>query len=72
LKNLKVTKSTTLQRCAGRVVKVIGWLVAKKRVQTRKGEFMCFLTLEDLCGLTEATLFPAAYRRCGRVLQQFS
>jgi DNA polymerase III alpha subunit len=68
LKGLKVTKSIELPRCAGRFVRVIGWLVTRKRVRTKRGEFMCFLTLEDLHGLMEATLFPDAYRRYGHLL----
>ncbi|MBM3333307.1 hypothetical protein FJY63_01470 [Candidatus Sumerlaeota bacterium] len=62
----------------GRRVTMIGWLIASKLVRTKQkakgkgqkaegkdgaGEFMKFLSLEDLTGTFEVTLFPRAYRR---------
>jgi DNA polymerase-3 subunit alpha len=34
-----------------------------RRVQTKSGEQMLFLTLADRSGLVECVLFPDAYRR---------
>jgi error-prone DNA polymerase len=44
-------------------VTMIGWLVTEKLVQTKHGEPMEFITLEDLTALYDATLFPDIYRR---------
>ncbi len=42
---------------------VIGILSAARRVRTKRGESMLFLTLEDASGLAECTLFPQTYAR---------
>ncbi len=48
----------------GKRVKMIGWAYASKRIKTRKTkETMCFLSMEDLTGTFEVTLFPRAYRQ---------
>ncbi|RLB50502.1 MAG: hypothetical protein DRI90_23690, partial [Deltaproteobacteria bacterium] len=52
----------------GRVVHVRAWLSAQRRFRTRRGEWMCFLTLEDQSGMIEAVLFPQAWRRHGAEL----
>jgi DNA-directed DNA polymerase III PolC len=52
-----------LPRHGGRRVTMAGVPIAWKRVRTRKGEMMKFLSLEDETGTFEAVLFPAAYRR---------
>jgi DNA-directed DNA polymerase III PolC len=49
---------------AGREVRMIGWLIAAKRITARKtGQPMKFMSLEDLTGTFEVTLFPDVYRR---------
>jgi DNA polymerase III alpha subunit len=49
---------------AGRKVRMIGWLIAAKRITARKtGQPMKFMSLEDLTGTFEVTLFPDVYRR---------
>jgi DNA polymerase III alpha subunit len=57
-----------LARHTGRRARVAGWLATSKRVTTRKGEQMRFLTLEDETGMVEVTLFPQAYQRWGGAL----
>jgi len=48
----------------GREVRMIGWLIAAKRITARKtGQPMKFMSLEDLTGTFEVTLFPDVYRR---------
>ena len=47
----------------GRRVKMIGWYMTSKRIKTRKGEIMKFLSLEDLTGTFEAVIFPKVYYR---------
>ena len=44
-----------------RKVKMIGWYMTSKRIKTRKGDIMKFLSLEDLTGTFEAVLFPRSY-----------
>jgi error-prone DNA polymerase len=52
-----------LGRYVGRRVRVVGWYVTGKTVQTRKGEPMEFLSFEDTTALYETTFFPRAYAR---------
>ena len=52
-----------LNRFMGKRVQFAGWLVTGKRVQTRHGETMEFLTFEDETGIVETTFFPEAYKR---------
>jgi len=47
----------------GRRVKMIGWYMTSKRIKTRKGDIMKFLSLEDLTGTFEAVIFPNVYYR---------
>ncbi len=47
---------------AGRRVTVVGMPCAMRRVETRSGGQMLFLTLADRTGLAECALFPDAYR----------
>jgi DNA polymerase III alpha subunit len=49
---------------AGRRVRMRGLAISSKRIPVRKGRgWMKFLSLEDLTGTFEATLFPAVYAR---------
>jgi len=52
----------------GRLVHVRAWLSAQRRFRTRRGEWMCFLTLEDPTGMIEAVLFPRTWQRFGAEL----
>ena len=52
----------------GRTVHIRAWLSAQRRFRTRRGEWMCFLTLEDQSGMIEAVLFPRAWQRFGAEL----
>jgi DNA polymerase III alpha subunit len=45
----------------GRKIKMIGWYMTSKRIKTKKGDIMKFLSLEDLTGTFEAVIFPKAY-----------
>lgn len=47
----------------GRKVKMIGWYMTSKRIKTKSGEIMKFLSLEDLTGTFEAVIFPKVYYR---------
>jgi DNA polymerase III alpha subunit len=50
-------------RSRGRRVKMIGWYMTSKRIKTKKGDIMKFLSLEDLTGTFEAVIFPDVYYR---------
>ncbi len=54
--------AASLPENVGRQVTVVGIPCAYRRVETKKGEPMLFLTLADQTGLAEAVLFPDAYR----------
>jgi len=41
-----------------------GIAISYKRIPTKAGTWMKFLSLEDLTGTFEAVLFPDAYARC--------
>jgi DNA polymerase III alpha subunit len=61
-----VTPARAMAGHVGRQVRMIGQAIAGKRVPVRKGgerSWMKFLSLEDLTGTFEATLFPRSYRR---------
>jgi DNA-directed DNA polymerase III PolC len=53
----------------GQRVTVAGLRQVSRRSRTAKGEWMLFLTLEDLDGLLEVVFFPDAYRRNRSALQ---
>ena len=42
---------------------MIGWYMSSKRIRTKKGDIMKFLSLEDLFGTYEAVIFPRAYNK---------
>ncbi len=53
----------------GQRVTVAGLRQVSRRTRTAKGEWMYFLTLEDLDGLLDVVFFPDAYRRNRAALQ---
>jgi DNA polymerase III alpha subunit len=54
--------ASSLASHVGRRVAVVGLPCAYRRVETKKGERMLFMTLADRSGLAECVLFPDAYR----------
>ena len=52
----------------GKRVRVTGLMAAARRVPTKDGKRMYFLTLDDGTGLIECTLFPDVYGRCAAEL----
>lgn len=48
----------------------MGMLKEVKRIQTKKGEPMAFLTLSDSTGLLDVTVFPEQYRKFIKYLQK--
>ncbi|MGD8366614.1 MAG: DNA polymerase III subunit alpha [Desulfobacterales bacterium] len=62
------TKACDIPARAGSRVKTAGWLITGKRVRTKKGDPMEFLTFEDETGVVETTFFPEAYDRFAPVI----
>ena len=58
---LSLVSSSQMKKYAGKKVKMIGWYMSSKRIRTKKGDIMKFLSLEDLSGTYEAVIFPRAY-----------
>lgn len=52
----------------GQLVRVGGIVAATRSVTTRKGEPMCFVTLEDFTGQRECVVFPRLFSRCRSLL----
>lgn len=63
LKNISVTNASELPKRKGKKVTAVGWLMTSKRIRTRKGDIMKFLSLEDLTGTFEAVIFPKEYEK---------
>jgi DNA polymerase III alpha subunit len=59
----KIVKAIDLQNHSGKKIKMIGWFMASKRIKTKKGDIMKFLSLEDLSGTFEAVIFPGTYAK---------
>lgn len=62
LKRKDIVKSSEMHNYNDCTIKMVGWFMASKRIKTRKGEIMKFLSLEDLTGTFEAVIFPRVYR----------
>ncbi|HMN47619.1 MAG TPA: hypothetical protein PKD67_00625 [Ignavibacteriaceae bacterium] len=58
---LSLISSDQMKKYAGKKVKMIGWYMSSKRIRTKKGDIMKFLSLEDLSGTYEAVIFPKVY-----------
>ncbi len=61
--NKKVISSKEAENYRGKIVRMVGWFMASKRIRTKKGKIMKFLSLEDLHGTFEAILFPEVYEQ---------
>jgi DNA-directed DNA polymerase III PolC len=62
--------SALLPSYVGEEVIVAGWPVGVRSHRTRQGEWMVFLSLEDLAGTIEVLVFPDVYQRCTHFLGQ--
>jgi len=54
---------------SGKKVKIAGLVENVKRIQTKKGETMAVILLEDPTGKMEATLFPRVYAEFAQILE---
>jgi error-prone DNA polymerase len=68
LERIQYISASDMAQHIGRTVTMIGWLVTEKMAQTKDGDPMEFITLEDTTALYDATLFPAVYRRVCQLL----
>ena len=59
----QITTAAAMNKLHGKRVRMIGWYISSKRVKTKKGDIMKFLSLEDLTGTFEAVIFPNVYMR---------
>ena len=58
-----------IERQVGKRVAIAGLPCAYRRVETKQGGLMLFMTLADKTGLAECVLFPDAYRAHARALR---
>ena len=58
-----LTSSKALNGKIGKRVKVGGLITTLRRLTTRRGEWMAFLTLEDFDGAIDVTIFPNVFSR---------
>jgi DNA polymerase III alpha subunit len=56
-----VIRANEMVKYKGKYVTMIGWYMTSKRIRTKKGDIMKFLSLEDLYGTFEAVIFPKVY-----------
>ncbi len=59
----EIVPAKSMHKYNGKRIKMIGWFMTSKRIKTRKGEIMKFLSLEDLTDTFEAVIFPKAYSK---------
>jgi DNA polymerase-3 subunit alpha len=65
-----VTIKRALEKKNNTVV-ILGVLVSKiRRITTKKGDMMAFLSVEDKSGSTDVVVFPAVYQEIKKVLQE--
>ncbi|GAB4339655.1 MAG: hypothetical protein Kow0037_24870 [Calditrichia bacterium] len=67
----EITPSFELEQKKQKKIVFVGWLVTSRRVKTKNGQYMKFLTLEDRFGLCEAVMFPQTYNRYGQLIKSY-
>ena len=68
LERLRPVPASQVQRFVGQRITMVGILITEKAADTKYGQAMEFITLEDVTALYDATLFPEVYRRCCHLL----
>jgi DNA polymerase-3 subunit alpha/error-prone DNA polymerase len=70
LRQLRLVQAVCMHNFIGKRIRFAGWLVTGKRVQTKHGDTMEFLTFEDETGIVETTFFPKTYERFCHMVDQ--
>jgi len=70
LRKVRTVKAVDLPRRVGSRVRLAAWLITGKKVRTKHGDAMEFLTFEDETGIVETTFFPEAYRRFAHMIDR--
>ncbi|MGE0644712.1 MAG: DNA polymerase III subunit alpha [Nitrospira sp.] len=68
IERLKPVPASQMHRFVGQRITMVGVLITEKSAETKQGQAMEFITLEDVTALYDATLFPDVYRRCCHLL----
>ncbi|HSR29679.1 MAG TPA: OB-fold nucleic acid binding domain-containing protein, partial [Anaerolineae bacterium] len=68
IERLKPVPASQMHRFVGQRITMVGVLITEKSAETKQGQAMEFITLEDNTALYDATLFPEVYRRCCHLL----
>lgn len=63
INDTRIIMAKDMDKNRGKRARMIGWYMTSKRIRTKKGEIMKFLSLEDLTGTFEAVIFPKVYYR---------
>ncbi len=68
IERLQPVPASQMHRFVGQRITMVGLLITEKSAETKHGQAMEFITLEDVTALYDATLFPEVYRRCCHLL----
>ncbi len=68
IERLRPVLASQMHRFVGQRITMVGMLITEKSAETKHGQAMEFITLEDITALYDATLFPDVYRRCCHLL----
>jgi len=63
LNDPSIIKAKDINLHNGKKIRMTGWYMTSKRIKTKRGEIMKFLSLEDTTGTFEAVLFPESYAK---------
>ena len=63
-----ISALTSTECTDAQTVQIAGIVMAAKRIPTKNGETMCFVTLEDFTGSVEVIVFPRTFERAGPLL----
>ena len=68
IEQLQPVPAFHIQQFVGQRITMVGILITEKAAETKHGQAMEFITLEDITALYDATLFPEVYHRCCHLL----
>jgi len=68
IEQLRPIPASQMHQFVGQRITMVGMLITEKAAETKHGQAMEFITLEDVTALYDATLFPDVYRRCCHLL----